>query len=104
MVLQLVLISNFMSLKYKIFSIAVFLVSLIWVITNIKLYYDYNYTAKLFMIMIPNSILIANVLIGFIALTISVFIAMRKIKPATNFIIFTALILIWSFEFFWLNM
>lgn len=86
-----------MKKQYTIFDFTILIISIIWEIINIYFYYDYNYTGKLFLIMIPNEPLIINIMVGFWGISLGVKILKKKIQKPIRI---TILILI-LYVFLW---
>lgn len=76
-----------MNKKNKIFGIITLLVSIIWLLFYLKTYYDYNYTSKMFLVMVPNWILVINIIAGIIGSIVSIGILKQKINPLISTII-----------------
>jgi len=51
-------------------GVAIILINSIWILRNVHFLYMYNFTSKLWLIMIPNKILIINTFLGLIGLLV----------------------------------
>jgi hypothetical protein len=88
-----------MNKKNKIFGIITLLVSIIWLLFYLKTYYDYNYTSKLFFVMVPNWILVINIIAGIIGSIVSIGILKQKINPLiSTIIIFNTYLFLFGLE------
>jgi len=76
-----------MNKKNKIFGIITLLVSIIWLLFYLKTYYDYNYPLYPFGRLVPNWILVINIIAGIIGSIVSIGILKQKIKPLISTII-----------------
>ena len=90
-----------MNKKNKIFGIITLVISIIWLLYNLKNYYDYNYTSKLFLVMVPNWILVINIIAGIIGSIVSIGILKQKVKPfISTIIIFITYLFLFGLEYY----
>jgi hypothetical protein len=74
-------------------GIFLMLFSFCWTFIHVKLFYDYHFTAKLFLIMLPDWILTFNALAGFAGMLESIFVIKNKLNPVIAIILSTILFL-----------
>ena len=78
-------------------GIPVLVVSLFCLVWNAYLLYVYNFTNKMWLFMMPNSLLITNILIGLLGLTVSAGLILNKIRAKKGFVIFLFLLIFYIF-------
>lgn len=76
-----------------IVGIFLILFSYCWTFIHVKLFYDYHFTAKLFLVMLPDWILTLNALAGFAGMFESILVLKNKLNPFIAVIISTILFL-----------
>ncbi len=67
------------TITYKVIGTISVLINTLIIFLSIYLYYSYNFSGKLYYVMIPNYVLLINALIGIIGIFISVMLYKKRI-------------------------
>ena len=90
-------------MSYKLTGYFLLITSLAWIVINAKFYYDYNFTSRLFLVMVPDWILGLNIIFGIFGSIVGVGILKQRIKPIISTIsILIIYFLLWALEFYYL--
>lgn len=83
--------------RNKILGFITLTVSIIWTFINAHFYYDYNFTATLSLVMIPNWVLVLNIIFGILGSIVGLGILKQKIRAVISTIfVLIVYLLLWA--------
>ena len=86
---------NFRENEHLFLGVAILLLSFLSLAWNVHSFYKYNYTNLLFLYIVPNKILISNIVLALLAVILSVETLKGKLKVKLSLIIFISILLIY---------